>query len=95
MHPDEFESFVAALNIVCSFWSSYSFHLILEIVVLIIFVIWIYFLIWFLFFQSLQAIIWFHLHDYAKTVSVLEPLFQKIDPSITDVCHILFDDIFF
>ncbi|MCI21772.1 CCR4-NOT transcription complex subunit 10-B, partial [Trifolium medium] len=44
------------------------------------------------------AIIWFHLHDYAKTVSVLEPLFQKIDPAITDqhkvdlhVCLLLLD----
>ncbi|KAK7274124.1 hypothetical protein RIF29_15200 [Crotalaria pallida] len=26
------------------------------------------------------AIIWFHLHDYAKTLSVLEPLFQNIEP---------------
>ncbi|CAK8563455.1 unnamed protein product [Lathyrus sativus] len=56
MHPDEFESTAAALNI---------------------------------------AIIWFHLHDYAKTVSVLEPLFQRIDP-ITDstalhICLLLLD----
>ncbi|KAI5416153.1 uncharacterized protein LOC127073506 isoform X2 [Lathyrus oleraceus] len=41
------------------------------------------------------AIIWFHLHDYAKTVSVLEPLFQRIDP-ITDstalhICLLLLD----
>ncbi|OIV98252.1 hypothetical protein TanjilG_14841 [Lupinus angustifolius] len=26
------------------------------------------------------AIIWFHLHDYAKTLAVLEPLFQNIEP---------------
>ncbi|XP_058759959.1 uncharacterized protein LOC131633251 isoform X3 [Vicia villosa] len=57
IHPDEFESTAAALNI---------------------------------------AIIWFHLHDYAKTVSVLEPLFQRIDP-ITDqstalhICLLLLD----
>lgn len=56
MHPDEFDSSVATLNI---------------------------------------AIIWFHLHDYAKTVSVLEPLFQKIDPikesTALHICLLLLD----
>lgn len=41
------------------------------------------------------AIIWFHLHDYAKTVSVLEPLFQKIDPikesTALHICLLLLD----
>ncbi|XP_019464222.1 PREDICTED: CCR4-NOT transcription complex subunit 10-like isoform X2 [Lupinus angustifolius] len=41
------------------------------------------------------AIIWFHLHDYAKTLSVLEPLFQNIEPidetTALHVCLLLLD----
>ncbi|KAG4970754.1 hypothetical protein JHK84_036855 [Glycine max] len=41
------------------------------------------------------AIIWFHLHDYAKTLSVLEPLFQNIEPidetTALHICLLLLD----
>ncbi|XP_027331297.1 CCR4-NOT transcription complex subunit 10 isoform X2 [Abrus precatorius] len=41
------------------------------------------------------AIIWFHLHDYAKTLSVLEPLFQNIQPidetTALHICLLLLD----
>ncbi|XP_073219481.1 uncharacterized protein [Cicer arietinum] len=41
------------------------------------------------------AVIWFHLHEYAKTVSILEPLFQKIEPidetTALHVCLLLLD----
>ncbi|CAL0330478.1 unnamed protein product [Lupinus luteus] len=42
-----------------------------------------------------NAIIWFHLHDYAKTLSVLEPLFQNIEPideaTALHICLLLLD----
>ena len=28
----------------------------------------------------MQAVIWFHLHEYAKALSVVEPLFQNRGP---------------
>ncbi|KAF1892634.1 hypothetical protein Lal_00037372 [Lupinus albus] len=35
------------------------------------------------------AMIWFHLHDYAKTLAVLEPLYQNIEPiNETTALHI-------
>lgn len=41
------------------------------------------------------AIIWFHLHDYAKALSVLEPLFQNIEPidetTALHICLLLLD----
>ncbi|KAL1335084.1 hypothetical protein HN51_064044 [Arachis hypogaea] len=41
------------------------------------------------------AMIWFHLHDYAKTLSVLEPLFQNIEPidetTALHICLLLLD----
>ncbi|CAL0325653.1 unnamed protein product [Lupinus luteus] len=41
------------------------------------------------------AIIWFHFHDYAKTLSVLEPLFQNIEPidetTALHICLLLLD----
>ncbi|KAL5183522.1 CCR4-NOT transcription complex subunit 10 [Glycine soja] len=42
------------------------------------------------------AIVWFHLHDYVKTLSVLEPLFQNIEPideqtTALHICLLLLD----
>ncbi|OIW18591.1 hypothetical protein TanjilG_13343 [Lupinus angustifolius] len=42
------------------------------------------------------AITWFHLHNYAKTLSVLEPLFQNIEPideqtTALHICLLLLD----
>ncbi|KAE9602308.1 hypothetical protein Lal_00050218 [Lupinus albus] len=41
------------------------------------------------------AVTWFHLHNYAKTLSVLEPLFQNIDPidetTALHICLLLLD----
>ncbi|KAJ1378942.1 Tetratricopeptide-like helical domain superfamily [Sesbania bispinosa] len=41
------------------------------------------------------AIIWFHFHDYAKTLSALEPLFQNIEPidetTALHICLLLLD----
>ncbi|ESW27046.1 hypothetical protein PHAVU_003G169000 [Phaseolus vulgaris] len=41
------------------------------------------------------AIIWFHLYDYAKALSVLEPLFQNIEPidetTALHICLLLLD----
>ncbi|XVF34598.1 hypothetical protein REPUB_Repub18cG0072400 [Reevesia pubescens] len=35
------------------------------------------------------AVIWFHLHEYAKALSVLEPLYQNIEPIDEDVLNYL------
>ncbi|XWS17105.1 hypothetical protein CRYUN_Cryun33cG0039300 [Craigia yunnanensis] len=41
------------------------------------------------------AVIWFHLHEYAKALSVLEPLFQNIEPidetTALHICLLLLD----
>ncbi|XP_054821249.1 uncharacterized protein LOC129320092 [Prosopis cineraria] len=41
------------------------------------------------------AIIWFHLHEYSKTISVLEPLYQNIEPidetTALHICLLLLD----
>ncbi|KAI4335677.1 hypothetical protein L6164_014304 [Bauhinia variegata] len=41
------------------------------------------------------AIVWFHLHEYAKTLSVLEPLYQNIEPidetTALHICLLLLD----
>ncbi|XVF48044.1 hypothetical protein PTKIN_Ptkin03bG0158900 [Pterospermum kingtungense] len=41
------------------------------------------------------AVIWFHLHEYAKALSVLEPLYQKIEPidetTALHICLLLLD----
>lgn len=33
-----------------------------------------------MFIALLQAVIWYHLHEYTKTLSILEPLYQNIEP---------------
>ncbi|KAK6945143.1 hypothetical protein RJ641_026245 [Dillenia turbinata] len=42
-----------------------------------------------------MAIIWFHLHDYVKALSVLEPLYENIEPidenTALDICLLLLD----
>ncbi|GMI89206.1 hypothetical protein like AT5G35430 [Hibiscus trionum] len=42
-----------------------------------------------------MAIIWFHLHEYAKALSILEPLYQNIEPidetTALHICHLLLD----
>ncbi|KAF5725841.1 CCR4-NOT transcription complex subunit 10 isoform X1 [Tripterygium wilfordii] len=42
-----------------------------------------------------MAIVWFHLHEYAKALAVLEPLFQNIEPidetTALHVCFLLLD----
>ncbi|KAK6941696.1 hypothetical protein RJ641_027073 [Dillenia turbinata] len=42
-----------------------------------------------------MAIIWFHLHEYAKALSILEPLYQNIEPidenTALDICLLLLD----
>ncbi|KAJ7978971.1 CCR4-NOT transcription complex subunit 10 [Quillaja saponaria] len=41
------------------------------------------------------AVIWYHLHEYAKTITVLEPLFQNIEPidesTALQICLLLLD----
>ncbi|XP_028753911.1 CCR4-NOT transcription complex subunit 10 [Neltuma alba] len=41
------------------------------------------------------AIVWFHLHEYSKTLSVLEPLYQNIEPidetTALHICLLLLD----
>ncbi|KAJ7956741.1 CCR4-NOT transcription complex subunit 10 [Quillaja saponaria] len=41
------------------------------------------------------AIIWYHLHEYAKTITVLEPLYQNIEPidetTALHICLLLLD----
>ncbi|XP_039066331.1 CCR4-NOT transcription complex subunit 10-like isoform X2 [Hibiscus syriacus] len=42
-----------------------------------------------------MAIIWFDLHEYAKALSILEPLYQNIEPidetTALRICHLLLD----
>ncbi|KAK8604761.1 hypothetical protein V6N13_082235 [Hibiscus sabdariffa] len=42
-----------------------------------------------------MGIIWFHLHEYAKALSILEPLYQNIEPidetTALHICHLLLD----
>lgn len=42
-----------------------------------------------------SAIVWFHLHEYSKALSVLEPLFQNIEPidetTALQICLLLLD----
>ncbi|GMI95163.1 hypothetical protein like AT5G35430 [Hibiscus trionum] len=42
-----------------------------------------------------MAIIWFHLHEYAKALSILEPLYQNIEPidetTALHICQLLLD----
>lgn len=42
-----------------------------------------------MFIGLLQAVTWFHLHQYTKSLSILEPLFQNIEP-LDEVCIHLF-----
>lgn len=86
---DEFDTSMTMYNLVCfCCWCFFiflfylNFHISLFDIGLSSYICvsfeWIHFL--FFFFGITQAVLWFHLHEYAKAFSTLDALFQNIEP---------------
>lgn len=72
---DQFDSTVTSLNIVCSdVFPCFGLSLRLSAMHFA------FIKVKYMFIGFLQAVTWFHLHQYTKSLSILAPLFQKIEP---------------